>query len=813
MGNNSSGTELPPDTAYIPSNFRYIKNNGQLIATNDSLRPDIKYYMDDAYPKAYFTDDTLFYVFSHIDTVAATTDSMVRLDVTYLNANNTNPVAQNVDSTYLNYFLAHCPTGVVNVPQYQRLTYGKLYQEIDLVYAQNTSGIKFAFNVHPHAKPDVIRARYNGTDSVKVLGGGELRIYTPLGNLTFNAPHAFQVDSSGNTITRSCEWYVDNDTEVIFTFPVGHNGNLPLIIVAEQNSSASGPSATDNLKWTTYYGGNGEEFTKVRAGTTGGTYITGYTQNNGFPFLNAIQAQFGGGGTDMVILKFKPGGVREWATYYGGNGDDLGRSINVDNSGNIYVTGYAGQNFPLFNPGGGAYTQSFGGNYDMAIVKLNSAGNSQLWAAYYGGSGNDYGNDLVIDNDGYLYVVGDISSASSTTLYTQSGAVANSATGQGLICKFQTDGVPLWITRFGGTATTTSIHSVCLDSDKDVIIGGIITSGTGFPIQNNGANGTYGGGTSDGFLTKIANHSSNNALIWSTYFGGNGAEKLNDIDVDANDNIYITGLTGSTSGFPLTDPAGSTDHYQGTYGGGTEDAYIAEFSDAGVRLWSTYFGDSDNENGYGLTLDSDGNIYVTGRISASSLIFPTTNLANGYVESYNGSTEGFLLAFNPALHYIWGTYFGGNAVDLPYSLATYQNSKLFMVGGTSSTASFPVENLNGAYNQGSIIGFNNGYISEFDLSPVIISSVSDISSAIGKDILVFPNPSQDVVNISLNLSKQSNVTITLVNVLGQQLMAENIKNATGVLTKQLPVNKLATGMYIVNVTVDGKITSKKIIKQ
>jgi hypothetical protein len=65
----------------------------------------------------------------------------------------------------------------------------------------------------------------------------------------------------------------------------------------------------------------------------------------------------------------------------------------------------------------------------------------------------------------------------------------------------------------------------------------------------------------------------------------------------------------------------------------------------------------------------------------------------------------------------------------------------------------------------------------------------------------------------VNLSKQSNINITLVNVLGQQIMTENIKNATGILTKQLPVNNLVTGMYIVNVTIDDKVISKKIITQ
>jgi hypothetical protein len=707
LGNNSNSIALPPDTAYIPSSFRYIKNNGQLIATNDSLRPDIKYYMNDAYPKAYLGNDTLHYVFAHIDTVAATTDTMVRVDVTYLNANSTYPVAQHVDSTYTNYFLAHCPSGVVNVPQYQRLTYGKLYQNIDLVYAQNAAGIKFAFDMRAGAKADVIRARYAGTDSVKVLVSGELRIYTLLGNLTFNAPHAFQVDSSGNTVAVSCEWYVDNDTEVIFTFPIGYNQHLPLAIVAEQGYIAS-PEHINSPEWSQYFGGNGyDEGTGVTTDMDGNAYFTGFTSSTNFPTSTGVQPISSGGSFDAYIAKFGSAngaslGVvtnadrKLWATYCGGTGDDRAYAISTSGNGttgNLFITGYTESGgFPTL--ANGIYNQSANaGGKDAFIIKLDNAGGganpSNVWITHFGGSGNEISKSIKNDGSSNFYIAGSTSSA----IYSSDN------------CIVPTDN------NFPKCNTFSSFNN----------------------------SGTYGGGTSDAFIAKFSNAGQ---LLWSSFYGGGGEDVINGISIDGSNTVYFTGKTSSSSGFPLQAVSGGDVYNQGTFGGGTYDAFVSKFNSSGTHVWSTYFGGSGDDEGMGIVVDANNNLYISGETSSSTPAcsstcmcvvpasgqFPLCNAAGAYFQGTGSAgvfgglpSDGFIAKFDSDCYLRWGTYYGGNSQDVIKSLAIDYANQLFFTGTTSSsspTANIEYHALAGSwyYLQFGLAGTNDCMQGFFDAS-------------------------------------------------------------------------------------------------
>ena len=141
--------------------------------------------------------------------------------------------------------------------------------------------------------------------------------------------------------------------------------------------------------WGTYYGNPGDDKgNAVITDASGNVYITGQTASNisGISTAGAHQVVYGGGTTDAFLIKFNSAGVRQWGTYYGGTGDDVGYALAVDASGNVYLTGTTNSGGAISTAG--AFQVSFAGSTDAFLVKFNSAG-VQQWATYYGDTGSE----------------------------------------------------------------------------------------------------------------------------------------------------------------------------------------------------------------------------------------------------------------------------------------------------------------------------------------------------------------------------------------------------------------------------------------
>src|SRR5262249_28788284 len=142
---------------------------------------------------------------------------------------------------------------------------------------------------------------------------------------------------------------------------------------------------------------------------------------------------------------------------------------------------------------------------------------------------------------------------------------------------------------------------------------------------------------------------------------------------------FVSGLTDS-SNFPTT--AGVID----TTANGGDDAFIARLLPNGTALsFSTYLGGSGNDRANGITLDSAGSVYVTGKTASAN--FPTT--AGAFDTSLNGGDDGFLVKLNnTGTTVTFATYLGGSGADDPQDLVLDNVRNVFVVGRTAS-ANFP----------------------------------------------------------------------------------------------------------------------------
>jgi len=257
---------------------------------------------------------------------------------------------------------------------------------------------------------------------------------------------------------------------------------------------------------------------------------------------------------------------------------------------------------------------------------------------------------------------------------------------------------------FFGAAGGTDYNGMTADASNNIyIIGYTSSADTTYPTKNPFT--TYVQGV-DAVVTKLS--PDGKEILYSTYFGGSSADRGYGIAVDPSGYIYITGTTKSSSKLPVVNATQSALGYS-KY----NDAFVAKLVPAGNDLvYSTYLGGRNDETGYGITADAEGNTYVVGTTSSTN--FPTTNPAQS---TFGGGIDAFVAKFSwDGKTRVYSTYLGGGLAEFTssnpqkISIVADSSGNAYVAGNTQS-ADFPVT-LN-AY-QSSRNGTYDGYIAEYD---------------------------------------------------------------------------------------------------
>jgi uncharacterized protein YjdB len=404
---------------------------------------------------------------------------------------------------------------------------------------------------------------------------------------------------------------------------------------------------------------------------------------------NILTYQTGSYNGDLVIDP-----AIEWSTYYGGEGTDEVACVASDNSGNQYVAGRTGSVSDIATTG--AHSTSYSGTRDCFLLKISSSG-IPSWCTYYGGAGDDYATAVAVDDIGNIYLGGD---SKSTSGIATSGSHQSTFIGpvyDAFLVKFNSAGSRLWGTYFEGDGYA-EISSLATDHSNNIFITGVAGSFT--DIATSGAFQTSVSPTNvDLFLSKF---NSSGVRQWGTYYGGTGLEVSGGITTDNSGNVFIGGLTRSTSGIS------SSGSHQESYAGGDEDMFLVKFSNSGSRLWATYYGGSGVESMGGIATDIAGSVYFVG--ATSSMTQMATPGAHKSVKGAN--FEGVLCKFNGSGIRQWATYYGGNGWDELSTLKVHNN---FIYAG-GRTGSFGEIATPGAYHLGFAGGGFDGFLVKFDTS-------------------------------------------------------------------------------------------------
>ncbi|BDS10006.1 DUF7948 domain-containing protein [Aureispira anguillae] len=591
-------TELAQASSFMQSaQINFEENKGQVLDTEAQVAAYVKYHYRQGGTNVFMLPTGIAYQFSkvHFPEGYNKEQSKKELTETYLkeqqelaqqiytetyrmdmNLVDANPKAQIIaegkSNDYTNYY-NHNSLGVYN---FKKLTYKEVYPGIDWVIYTTEKGLKYDFIVQPGADPNQIQLEFKHHEDLRINKDGSFTLSNAMGTITEQAPISFQGEKKVRT-----NFVLDG---AVIHFNLGtYDKNRVLVI-------------DPNLVWTVNYGGGGGIGMDGVVDNLNNVYLIGFTSATS-NIASGGHQNTNGGGTDAFIAKFNSSGVRQWASYYGGSGSDIARGCAVDNANNVYIVGNTSSTNNIASSG--AQNTYGGGLEDGFVVKFNSNGVRQ-WGSYYGGTSSDQSWGCAVDNANNIYMVGSTLSSTNIAL----GGHQNSRSGNfdAFMVKFSNNGVRQWGSYYGGTFRDVAFDCAIDNANNIYLVGETESSNN---INFGSFTTSYGGGNGDAYIAKF---NSNGVGQWGHYYGGANEDKAHSCAIDNGNNIFLVGETASNNLL--------MSGHQTTYGGGATDAFIAKYNDNGHRQWESYYGASGSDWGYACTTDNLNNVYLAGFTSS-----------------------------------------------------------------------------------------------------------------------------------------------------------------------------------------------------
>ena len=392
------------------------------------------------------------------------------------------------------------------------------------------------------------------------------------------------------------------------------------------------------VDWNTFMGSSTEDYPYALTVDGGGnTYVAGKSSASWGSPIRPYS-----GGFDAFVAKFNGNGVRQWVTFLGSASDDEPHAIAIDSNGNIFVGGnsLASWGTSPINP--------YSSDQEGFVAKLNNSGVLQ-WNTFLGASGYDELNGLAVDGSNNIHVAGYSANTWGTPTNPHSGV------GDAFVAKLNNSGTLSRNTFLGPGAA----RSIDMDWSGNSYVCGVSSQTWGSPVD------AYAG-NQEGFAAKL---SSAGALTWNTFFGSTSFDSADSIVVDLTGSVFITGYSPNTWGAPVN-------AFAGNY-----DAYALKLNSSGARVWNTFMGSSQIDDGYGIALDDSGYVYVTGDSYATwgSPANPYTGTGDAFVAKLDGSGVRQ-----------WNTFLGGHDADAGAAIGV-NGSNIYVTGTSYLTWGTPVQ--------------------------------------------------------------------------------------------------------------------------
>jgi hypothetical protein len=552
-----------------------------------------------------------------------------------------------------NYLVGDRSRWHTGVPTYGRVTLRGVYRGIDLVYHGTSGRLEYDFDVAPGADPDRIALELSGARRLRIDARGRLHVQLRHRALVQDAPRVYQDRGGIRRAVRAR--YVLRGARVGFALGVYDRSSALVIDPA--------------ISYSTYLGGKGNDVgTSLAVDRSGNAYVAGSTTSANLPLRQPLRAVNRGRPIDAFVAKIDPAGRLVYATYLGGSAYTDGRGIAVDRGGHAFVTGATGsRDFPTRH----ALQPDYGGGpYDAYVAKLAPSGRRLLWSTFNGGPRNDRGYAIAVDAAGAPVAVG----RTAHDGFPARGRLGHGPEGGAFVTKFAPSGQRIvYSTVLGGHSPRNSSNTpfgVAVDRRSNAYVTGI-TAARDFPTAR-AQQRRYGGGLSNAFVTKI--DARGTRLVYSTYFGGSGADEGVGIAVDRGGSAYVTG-NATSADFPAAGPRRAD-----APGAGNPNAFVAKLGASGALVYSQLLGGTGTDAGNAIAVDSEGRAYVTGSTAS-----PDMHTKRAVQPGLAGASDAFVAALSPSgSSLVFSTYLGGSDADAGLALALGGSNAVYVTGQTAS---------------------------------------------------------------------------------------------------------------------------------
>lgn len=415
-----------------------------------------------------------------------------------------------------------------------------------------------------------------------------------------------------------------------------------------------------------------------------------------------------------------------WAVRAGGTGFDEGRSIAVDASGNVFVTGrFSGSS--TFGPGEANETVlSSSGDTDVFIAKYAASG-LLTWAKKAGGNLFDRGYNIAIDVDGNPIVAGQFEG----TLFIDQGQPTeislSSAGGSDIfIIKLDTDGGVQWATRAGGSLNE-SVQDLHVAGSGDLALTGRYNGTAVFgPGEPNEATLVSAGGVE----IFAAVYSASGLLQWAVSAGGSANDSGEGIALSDSGECTVSGVFLGTATFG----AGGTNQTTFTSAGG-EDLFVAKYSNVGDLIWVKRATGLQNVTAKDLTATHTGEIYITGAIMGTATFGPGE--INQQVLVSLGGADVIVAKYAASGEFMWVTSAGGSDTEFSRDIVLDENGNCYITGEYRGAAIFGAGEINetSLFSQGDRDAFVAKYRSDGQLAWATSGGGSGVEIGFGVTVL------------------------------------------------------------------------------